>query len=64
MNKLELIQMVKDRTGLNKQEATHVVKLFLGSLTEAMINGERVEIRGGFLHLPHVGVNTFQQKNT
>ena len=46
MNKLELIQTVKDRTGLSKQESIDVVKLFFDSLTEAMINGERTEIRG------------------
>jgi len=46
MNKLELIQTVKDRTELSKQEAIDVVKLFFDSLTEAMINGERIEIRG------------------
>ena len=46
MNKLELIQAVKDRTGLNKQEANDVVKLFFDSFTEAMVNGERIEIRG------------------
>ncbi len=46
MNKLELIQAVKDKAGLNKQEATAVVKLFVDSLAEAMIKGERIEIRG------------------
>lgn len=46
MNKLELIQVVKDKTGLSKQEAIDVVKLFFDSLTEAMMNGERIEIRG------------------
>ena len=46
MNKLELIQTLKDKTGLSKQEAIDVVKLFFDSLTEAMINGERIEIRG------------------
>ena len=46
MNKFELIQTVKDRTELSKQEAIDVVKLFFNSLTEAMINGERIEIRG------------------
>ena len=46
MNKLELIQMVKDKTGLSKQEAIDLVKLFFDSLTETMINGERIEIRG------------------
>ncbi|WP_320043752.1 HU family DNA-binding protein [uncultured Desulfobacter sp.] len=46
MNKLELIQAVKERTGLRKQEACGVVKLFFESFTEAMLNGERIEIRG------------------
>nr|WP_320013515.1 HU family DNA-binding protein [uncultured Desulfobacter sp.] len=46
MNKLELIQTVKDRTGLSKQEISDVVKLFFESFTEAMVNGERIEIRG------------------
>jgi len=46
MNTLELIQAVKERTGLSKQEASGVVKLFFESFTEAMLNGERIEIRG------------------
>ncbi|MDQ1268698.1 MAG: integration host factor subunit beta [Thermodesulfobacteriota bacterium] len=46
MNKLELIQAVKDKTGLSKQEAIDLVKLFFDSFTEAMVNGERIEIRG------------------
>jgi integration host factor subunit beta len=46
MNKLELIQAVKDKTKLSKQEASDVVKLFFDSFTEAMVNGERIEIRG------------------
>jgi len=46
MNKLELIQAVKDKTGLSKQDASDVVKLFFDSLTETMVKGERIEIRG------------------
>ena len=46
MNKLELVQAVKDRSKLSKQEASDVVKLFFDSFTEAMVNGERIEIRG------------------
>ncbi|WP_286820743.1 HU family DNA-binding protein [Desulfobacter sp. UBA2225] len=46
MNKLELIHVVKDRTGLSKQGAIDLVKLFFDSFTEAMVNGERIEIRG------------------
>ena len=43
MNKLELIQTLKDRTKLSKQEASGVVKLFFDSLTETMVKGERIE---------------------
>ena len=46
MNKLELIQAVKDKTGLSKQEANDLVKLFFDSFTDAMVNGDRIEIRG------------------
>tara|TARA_B100000614_G_scaffold237148_1_gene235154 strand:- start:27 stop:314 length:288 start_codon:yes stop_codon:yes gene_type:complete len=46
VNKLELIQTVKDRTGLTKEEAREVVHLFFNSLTDAFVKGERVEIRG------------------
>jgi len=46
MNKLELIQALKDKTKLSKQEASDVVKLFFDSFTETMVNGERIEIRG------------------
>ena len=46
MNKLELIQAIKDRTGLTKQESTDMVKLFFDSLTKTMVKGDRIEIRG------------------
>ncbi len=45
MNKLELIQAIKDRTGLTKQESTDMVKLFFDSPTEIMVKGDRIEIR-------------------
>ncbi|MBF0379089.1 MAG: integration host factor subunit beta [Desulfamplus sp.] len=46
MNKLELIAALKDKSGLTKSEAAEVVEIFFNSLTNALINGERVEIRG------------------
>lgn len=48
MNKLELIQAVKDKTGLSKQEASDVVTLCFDGYTEATINE----------------VNTFDQVNS
>ena len=46
MNKLELIQALKDSNGLSKPEAQKVVDLFFNEMTEALANGDRVEIRG------------------
>ncbi len=46
MNTLELIQVIKDRTGLTKQESKDIVTLFFDNLTETMIKGDRIEIRG------------------
>ena len=46
MNKLELISTLKDRSGLTKQEAADVVKIFFSSMAESLTEGDRVEIRG------------------
>ncbi|MBI9089881.1 MAG: integration host factor subunit beta [Desulfobacterium sp.] len=46
MNKLELIQELKKRADLTRQEATAVVAIFIEDLTNALANGDRVEIRG------------------
>ena len=46
MNKLELIQAVKDATDLSKSEAAAVVDILFNEMAEALAKGERVEIRG------------------
>ena len=46
MNKLELIQLLKDTAELSKSEATAVVDIFFNEMTNALANGNRVEIRG------------------
>lgn len=46
MNKLELIQEVKEKCHLTKEEASKVVEIFFGEMVNAFVNGERVEIRG------------------
>jgi integration host factor subunit beta len=46
MNKLELIQALKNSNGLSKSEAEAVVNLFFDEMTNALSRGERVEIRG------------------
>ena len=46
MNKLELVQALKDANGLSKSEAEKVVCLFFNEMTNALAKGDRVEIRG------------------
>jgi integration host factor subunit beta len=46
MNKLELIQALKDTNGLTKTEAESVVTLFFNEMSDALARGDRVEIRG------------------
>ena len=46
MNKLELIQALKDATDLSKPEAAAVVDIFFNGMAEELAKGGRVEIRG------------------
>jgi len=46
MNKLELIQALKDSHNLSKTEATKCIEIFFGEMAKALENGDRVEIRG------------------
>ena len=46
MNKIDLIQALKDSNNLSKSEAEKIVTLFFDQMAEALEKGERVEIRG------------------
>ncbi len=46
MNKLELISALKRETDISKSEAAKIVQIFFDSMSEALIQGERIEIRG------------------
>jgi integration host factor subunit beta len=46
MNKIELIQALKDSNHLSKSEAEAVINLFFNQMAEALAQGDRVEIRG------------------
>ena len=46
MNKIELIQALKDTNGLSKTETESVVNIFFNAMSDALANGARVEIRG------------------
>ena len=45
MNKLDLIKALKTEAGITKDEAVAVVKLFFDEMSNALANGDRVEIR-------------------
>ncbi len=46
MNKLELINTLKNESRISKKEAATVVDIFFGKISEALAAGDRVEIRG------------------
>jgi integration host factor subunit beta len=46
MNKVYLIQALKDSNHLSKSEAEKIVNLFFNKIAGALAQGERVEIRG------------------
>jgi integration host factor subunit beta len=46
MNKIDLIQALKDSNNLSKSEAETVVNLFFNEMADALAQGDRVEIRG------------------
>ena len=46
MNKLELIETLKNECELSKKEAAAIVDLFFERMSEALAKGDRVEIRG------------------
>jgi len=46
LNKIQLINELQTQTKLNQKEAAEVVNLFFQTITDALENGDRVEIRG------------------
>ena len=46
MNKSDLMEALGKETGLSKTKAEQVVELFFGEMSDALANGDRVEIRG------------------
>jgi len=46
MNKLELISALKNEANISKTEAAKVVQVFFDNMADAMVKGDRVEIRG------------------
>ena len=46
MNKLELINALRDEGQISKKESSAVVDLFFNEMANALAEGDRVEIRG------------------
>jgi len=46
MNKLELVEALREESGLNKSEAASVVDMVFGEMANALAKGDRVEVRG------------------
>ncbi|QEM68475.1 integration host factor subunit beta [Geobacter sp. FeAm09] len=46
MNKSELIEQLAIRKDISNKRAEEIVNLIFNSMTEAMVEGERIEIRG------------------
>ena len=46
MNKIDLIQALKNSNNLSRLEAEKIVTLFFDKMADALAQGDRVEIRG------------------
>ena len=46
MNKIDLTKSLKDSNHLSKSEAERIVALFFDKMADALVQGDRVEIRG------------------
>ncbi|KAB2860646.1 MAG: HU family DNA-binding protein, partial [Exiguobacterium chiriqhucha] len=46
MNKTELIQAVAEKANVSKKEATQVVEATFESITEALQNGDKIQLIG------------------
>ena len=46
MNKSELIEIISEKGNIPKKRAEEVVNLVFDSMTEALVKGDRIEIRG------------------
>jgi integration host factor subunit beta len=46
MNRSELIEVLSEEVGLTKKNADDIVDVIFDSMSQAFVNGERIEIRG------------------
>jgi nucleoid DNA-binding protein len=66
MNKLELINNLKEECQISKNESAGIVDLFFDKISAALAEGDRVEIRGldepGSDHGEHLVIKDLGQK--
>jgi len=46
LNKFELVQTLKGKSNLTRQEGSEFIEIFFSEMANAFVKGERVEIRG------------------
>ena len=46
MNRVDLINALKDKTAISRKEVKQIIDTFFGTITKTLSRGERVEIRG------------------
>ncbi len=46
MNKLDLVESLREKEGITKSEAATIVELVFDEMSNALANGDRLEIRG------------------
>lgn len=46
MNRVDLINVLKDKSGISRKGVKKIIDTFFGTITKTLSNGERVEIRG------------------
>jgi len=65
MNKAELVEALRQETGLRRVKAEQVVELFFDEMSEALARGDRVEIRGFCsFHVKEYGAYTGRNPKT
>ncbi len=65
MTKSQLIEAVAARGGLTRKKAEQLVNTIFGSMEEALVRGDRIEIRGfGSFKTKHYGAYTGRNPKT
>ena len=65
MNKAELVEALRQETGLRRVKAEQVVELFFDQMSDALARGDRVEIRGFCsFHVKEYGAYTGRNPKT